>query len=212
MKTVHDLEKELLVFIESLPTVSPEDLKVGDKFVIAGEGYTRNFGYTNQAHWCVSSKSKTMLKYVVYGKEQASPHTLTFKGAVRDRCVLRSASVDDVKQVEKIKNQIALAMESELRKQSRTKDCYVVWNYVDEQIGEKDRYGFEAVRSGFILEAFNGNGELLHRVRMLSEDEVDVLTGEDTERIVRAYAGGFFNRVYVREGAKFQICFAPQID
>lgn len=217
-KTLEEIQNEIHAFVDALPQVKPEDLLIGEQFVIASEHYHRVFGSNNTARWCVTSRAKTMLKYSVLNNPKCSPATpniLTFKRAARDRLVLRRVAIAKVAEFEKLQDQLAWKERARQARVQNDRDRYVLWNETSEAIlsGSLDKFSTAPQRYGFVVEVFNGNGELLDRLRMLSEnDNVECALFDATEKMVRAYASQYFDREAIQRGARFQIQNVPEMD
>ncbi len=206
MKTPGDIQNEINAIVDSWPRVDPQKLKVGDKFVIAGTSCVRFYGHKPDAGLCiVTKKTPTLFRFNQLSLPEQS---LTFKGCARHHTLRRCTKADDEKVAALMKQFTAAQVRHQLNVKF-SKDRYVVWNTVYE-----DRGGVPQVyREGFVLEAFDGNGKLLDRVRMLSESE---LSGEAdgeldaVERMAVAYAEQFADECGVEQ--VFQIYKSEKID
>jgi hypothetical protein len=215
-KTPDEIQCEINTHIDSLPLVKPEALLVGDSFVISFKNYRRVCGSVNVGHWSVLSKAKTLIRFGMCGDtENTVTMTETFKGAARDHTILRRATTEDIQKIKALMDTKSDAIMGIERRRHRDKDCYVLWNYAYENEGP-EAIGDIAYRSreGFVLEVYDGNGQLHERVRMLSDSDsgLGCADCDAFERMVRAYAASYFNRENIKKNAKFHIQQIPEID
>ncbi len=218
-QTVIEIEKELHDFVKSLPAVEPSDLKVGNLFVVASKRYGYCFGVKNTALFCVTSKTKTMIKtHLYFGPEDTSVipgDNFTFKGCSRDCVVLRFAGPDDVAKAKEFQDRIVAAEFAAKRHAKSQKDVFVLWNYASESCGNAARGDIVAwLREGFVLEAFDGNGRLNERVRMLADADAGMECADNgaIERMVRAYAVCHYGHENIRDGSVFRFQYVPEMD
>lgn len=213
-KSAYDIKQELHSFIRALPLIKPEDMAVGDLFVDLCHG-----GYDGAIPFRVVSKTPTLLRYDYYSPEalrSEKPFSSTFKSLAKKNCGLYRATPEQARKAVEFNKAIILAEEHAKNFVKRSRDIYVVWNHACEDVGpERNSDTIYAPREGFVLEIFNGNGRQIERIRMLTEgsDGLNQHCDYDViERMIKAYAALHFDHDAVRNGAKFQIIHAPQID
>ncbi len=222
-KTPAEFEAEIIAYVKKMTPVKPEDLNVGDLFVVQSKSYQIKFGLSNTALFAVTSKTKTMIKAVM---AEDAPNgevvpgtmteTFTFKGCARDYVRLCRASFDDKAHVEQLLDKKADAEWARQRREKNKHDVYVLWNSIYDNVGaaETRAYSSAQIREGFVTEVFNGCGEMIARVRMLTDADASMehADNEAIQRMVTGYAICHFNRDSVKNGSKFQIHYVPEMD
>lgn len=213
-KTAYDIEQELRKFIFDMPLTKPEDMVIGDLFV---ELHNNAFGRDSVLCFEVVSKTATLLRYKHNPEELdgVKPLAATFKSLAKVRNGLRRISTEQMAGILQRQKAVAMADEHQKNFTKRSRDVHVVWNHAYEDVGPESKGDIQyKPREGFVLEVYNGNGELQERVRMMTEgnDGLECARFDTVERMVTAYAVQHFDHDDVRNGAKFQITYAPEID
>jgi hypothetical protein len=168
-RTPSGIQSEINTLIDSLPLVKPEALLVGESFVISFKNYRRVCGNVNVGHWFVLSKAKTLIRFGMCGDaDNTVTMTETFKGGARDHTILRRATTEDIQMIKTLMDAKSDAIMRMEHRRHHEKDCYVPWNYAYENEGPEATGDIaHKSREGFVLEVYNGNGQLRERVRML---------------------------------------------
>jgi hypothetical protein len=219
-KLPHEIEKEISDYIDALASSTGRDLGIGDAFVMVIQGYRREAGVANTDLYRVVKSLPTQIKYQKVSPESEieDPDILTLRFSTLERGygrpVLKRANHENWLAIVAMNKKLEAARYAAERSAKNASDIYVVWNTVYEQPDRTSpSYWFiNCVSEGFVLEVFDGNGKLIERVRMISENGLACWDGDVFARMARVYAAQYFSHGLIANGSVFRIQHCSQMD
>ncbi len=183
-----------MTFFESLPSIKPERVSKGDHFV------SMSFYEKSMETYIATAVMKTGIRF----KNVRDGVGSFWRFSRNAKTMWRKVTPDTLDVIRKLEQRKEDARSFLAKKHRRHRDLYVLWNEITDGDVDDNKHGL-------LVEAFDGNGRLTYRVRMLHDGASEFPLFLEFEPIVEQI-GKQLRDQDPEEERVFQIHHVPELD